>query len=597
MNEIDTNACAITDHGSVSGAVDFSVTLQKSKQKPILGCELYIPKLESNIKHKDNSKLDQQVVLAKDANGWRDLLSLVSTSNSKDRFYYKPRVDIDDIAKIAQNNNLVSFSGSVGSILGNEIILDGKLDPDWRKKGVVKASLLRDIFGKENFFIEIQLIDSKVDELANVVGQALRQISNMTGIPCVAIPNAHYAKREDAEDQRVLLCTALRKSVTQVKRDIQQGKKTFDKFFNSNNHHIPSYEDMVEFHTEEELANTNLISNMCKEYTITGPPNPPEFKPPNGMNPEQYLRMLCRKGYGDKLHNIDKNHPRFKEYGDRVNHELEVFTSANLSSYFLIVADLLRLCRDKNYLTGPGRGSASGCIVSYLLGITQIDPIPYDLVFERFYNAGRNTDGRVSMPDIDIDVPKMARPEVIDYIRKTYGDDNVAQILTYQTLKGRASLKRVMGSTGKIPFLMQNAITDNILEEAQIGDELQEMKDQRGSSSIIQWSLEHSPEKFKDWVVLTDNGLEGDYAHIFEQAMRLENTKIIQSKHAAGVVISPEPISKVCPMVHSSDDSDVGLVAGFEGPSCEDVGLLKLDVLGIRMLDKMMDVAKILLVS
>ena len=197
------------------------------------------------------------------------------------------------------------------------------------------------------------------------------------------------------------------------------------------------------------------------------------------------------------------------------------------------------------------------------------------------------------MPDIDIDIPKDARGNTMEYIRSRYGASNVAQIVTFQTLKGRASLKRVMAARGNIGFDEQNSITSHILDEAKIADELQDMKDELGTSSIIWWALENRSEKLKEWCEIGDDGkLEGPFSRVFEQAMRLEGTKIIQSKHAAGIVISPQPIQEVCPMVLDREEKD--LLAGFEGPSCEDVGLLKLDVLGIKMLDKIMEVPQIL---
>ena len=281
-------------------------------------------------------------------------------------------------------------------------------------------------------------------------------------------------------------------------------------------------------------------------------------------------------------------------HGGRVNKEIKIFTETNLSSYFLIVRDILRYADSKGYLTGPGRGSAAGCMVSYLMNITKIDPIQYKLIFERFYNAGRNAGGRVSMPDIDIDVPKCGRLDIIEYIKQKYGKENVAQIITFQTLKGRASLKRVMAARGNVGFGEQNAITSHLLDESKIADELQDMKDELGTSSVITWALENKSDELKDWCYVDDNGnLQGKFAKIFEQAIRLEDTKIIQSKHAAGVVVSPQPIYDVCPMVLDREEKD--LLAGFEGPSCEDVGLLKLDVLGIKMLDKVMEIPKILM--
>ena len=234
-------------------------------------------------------------------------------------------------------------------------------------------------------------------------------------------------------------------------------------------------------------------------------------------------------------------------------------------------------------------------MVSYLIGITQIDPVEYDLVFERFYNAGRNTEGRISMPDIDIDVPKDARTAVIEHIKSQYGNDNVAQIVTFQTLKGRAALKRVMQARGNISFEEQNNITRHIMDESKIADDLQDMKEELGTSSIILWALKNRKDKLKDWCIIGEDGtLEGPFAKVFEQSIRLEGTKIIQSKHAAGVVVSPNPISQTCPLIHSADREDKDSIAGLEGPSCEDVGLLKLDVLGIKMLDKIMEVPNIL---
>jgi DNA polymerase-3 subunit alpha len=591
LEQIEVDACALTDHGTVSGAVDFHKTISNGF-KPILGCELYLSKQEATLKDPSNAKLMHQVVLAKDLEGWKKLLSLVSESNSPEHFYHKPRVGLDTfLESVSQSSKLVSFSGHLGSHLANTVIDN----PNWKKDGAREAERMQGAFGKGNFYIEIQLIDSLINKEAKEVAEKLREVSEITGIPCVATPDAHYCRREDAHDQRVLLCTAMRKSIGQIQNELKQGKsKSLKAFFESDNYHIPSYEDMKRFHTDKELDSTLQIASMCSEYNILGPPNPPVFDCPNGMSPNDYLRYLCREGWTEKMDHIDKNHDMFDAYGSRVNKEIKIFTETNLSSYFLIVRDILKYADSKGYLTGPGRGSAAGCMVSYLMDITKIDPIPYELIFERFYNAGRNAGGRVSMPDIDIDVPKCGREDIISYIKKKYGKDNVAQIITFQTLKGRAALKRVMAARGNISFDEQNAITSHLLDESKIADELQDMRDELGTSSVISWALENKSDKLKDWCYVDDNGnLQGKFAKIFEQAIRLEDTKIIQSKHAAGVVVSPQPIYDVCPMVLDREEKD--LLAGFEGPSCEDAGLLKLDVLGIKMLDKVMEIPKILM--
>ena len=590
--DIETDTCALTDHGSVSGAVDFCKSLNGSSQKPILGCEFYICfNGDATLKNADNKPLIHQVVLAKNAEGWKDILKLVSQSNDPSHFYYKPRIDFSHLQEMASRGNLISFSGHLGSILGN-FSLNEKDD----KVVARKALELQDMFGKGNFFIEIQLMDGENNPESAEAAYRLREISKQTKIPCVATPDAHYPTKEAAEDQRVLLCTALKKTIGQVHRELKEGKsRSLKSFFSSDNFHIPSHEEMSSFHTDEELANTNLIADMCEKYPILGPPSPPKFPCPKGFSPKEYLRHLCKIGWADKMRHIKRGAPDFERYGDRVQQELQVFEEAGLSGYFLIVQDILKFCNDSGFLTGPGRGSAAGCMVSYLIGITQIDPLKYDLVFERFYNAGRNTDERISMPDIDIDVPKVAREKVIDYMKQKYGTDNVAQIVTYQTLQGRSALKRVMQARGNISFTEQNEITKHIMDEAKIADELQDMKEELGESSLILWALKNRKEQLKDWCEIGENGkLEGKMARVFEQAMRLEGTKIIQSKHAAGVVVSPSPISENCPMIRSSSKGETDLLAGFEGPSCEDVGLLKLDVLGIRMLDKVMEVPYIL---
>ena len=590
LEEIEVDACALTDHGTVSGAIDFHKTISKGF-KPILGCEFYISNRDATVKEPENSKLAHQVVLAKDLEGWKNLLSMVSISNKVDHFYHKPRVGIDYFMELASKSNgsLVSFSGHLGSRLATAVMDN----PNWQSDGIREAERLQEAFGKGNFYIEIQLIDSLVNQKAKEVAEKLREISKLTKIPCVATPDAHYCRREDAHDQRVLLCTALRKSIGQVQSELKQGKSKFlGTFFNSDNYHIPSYEDMREFHTEEELGHTVDIANMCTNYDILGPPNPPVFDCPDKMSPNDYLRELCRQGWAEKMDHVAKG-SLFSDYGDRVNKEIKIFTETNLSSYFLIVRDIIQYAESRGYLTGPGRGSAAGCMVSYLMDITKIDPMRHDLIFERFYNAGRNAGGRVSMPDIDIDVPKQSRNDIIDYIKQKYGEDNVAQIVTFQTLKGRAALKRAMAARGNIGFSEQNAITSHILDEAKISDELQDMKDELGTASVITWALENRQDKLKEWCYVDDNGnLQGKFAKIFEQAIRLEDTKIIQSKHAAGVVVSPQPIYDVCPMV--IDKEGKGQLAGFEGPSCEDAGLLKLDVLGIKMLDKIMEMPGII---
>ena len=237
--------------------------------------------------------------------------------------------------------------------------------------------------------------------------------------------------------------------------------------------------------------------------------------------------------------------------------------------------------------------SAAGCLVSYLIGITAVNPIPYHLIFERFYNIGRSTKDRVSLPDIDIDVPINKRDYVIDYVKNKYGTKKVAQMLTFNTMKGRGALKEVLRVYGNITFEEMNKITKNIPDEAKIADELQEMKEETGESSIIKWALENSADKLKEWCYMKDDGsLEGPLAKRFEQAIRLEGTKSNQSKHAAGVVISRDNLEDICPMIY--DNKNDQMIAGMEMNDLEALGVIKFDVLGLAFLDKAMHISDIL---
>lgn len=598
IHDLGIERCALTDHGTISGSVAYANAMTGYKEKvdgvetkfpkhPILGCELYVSTEHASIQAPENQKLLHLPVLAKNLAGWRKLIKLTSTSNAPEHFYHKPRLSLDQIAAFA-DGNLIAFSGHLGSHLASCILADGKPKDNWLKQGCKLAEWFEDTFGRGNFWIESQRMDGIKTPLQLTVSDCMRRISQQTGIPLIATPDAHYAAKEDAIDQRILLCQNLKTTLTEA----YEGKvKTLSCFFNSDNFHIPSYDEMISYgHTEEELENTMALASSIEDYKITGPPILPEFDCPGGVNSDEWLRELCRRGFRKKV--VDRGLD-FDKYGKQTAHELEVFEEAGLPPYFLIVQDMLDYCSRNGWLVGPGRGSAAGCLVSYLIGITQIDPVPYDLWFERFYNAGRNTGGRVSMPDIDIDVPVGKREAVINYLKDKYGKDKVSQMITFQTMKGSGSLKAVLRAHGGVPFEVMNRMTENLPEESKISGELQAMKEATGESSIIMWALENRPKKFSEWVTLEDDGsLSGPYARRFEQAIRLEGTKSAQSKHAAGVVIAPEPLGDICPMV--LDTKSRNMVAGLEMFDLESIGMIKFDILGVAMLDKVMGVQQIL---
>ena len=580
---IGAKACAITDHGSISGAVSFYQAMKKKNLKPILGCELYICEGLSTNQNKENGSLSHMLVLAKNQKGWQNLIRLVSTTNEPSRFYRKPRISLNEMEDMDMSG-LLCITGHLGSNLADAVGNGSDLT-----KAENMIGQLSGIFGKDHLFFEAQLMDKEHTPSQIVLTDIMRNLSVKHKVKMIATPDAHYAKKEDAIDQRVLLCNTLKTTFPEVNKKIVNDQDVpLGCFFKSDNFYILSNEEMAELHTEEELRNTNLVDEMCEEYNILNKPQLPRFTD----NEDEYLRQLCRNGWRKRGFTQSSEEDQ-ATYAERIKQELQVLQGANLSGYFLIVQDILGYIRSKDWLPGPGRGSAAGCLVSYLLEITNIDPIQYNLLFERFYNAGRNSGDRVSMPDIDIDVPMTTRDDVISYIKNKYGENKVSQMITFNTMKGRGALKEVLRVYGGLTYEEMNQITKNIPDEAKIADELQEMKEETGESSIIQWSLENMPEKFKEWCKIEDDGtISGLFAKRFEQAIRLEGTKSNQSKHAAGIAISAHNLDEICPMVYDSKTGNP--IAGMEMQDLESLGIVKFDILVIVMLDKIMCIQSIL---
>lgn len=605
--ELGYTSAALTDHGSLAGTVSFMKALNKKSIKPILGNELYLCSQDPTIRGAENRSLSHLVVLSKNLTGWKTLVKITSESNKKDYFYYKPRLNLDKLGELV-DGNLISFSGHMGSDLANIIFAEPKLayraksfedakkliNPNWLKEGIALAKKYQEIFGKDNFYIEIQTIDQANLPASEVVAKALRYISKKTGIPCVATADSHYVYKHDAADQRVLLCTAFNTTLNQVRMKLDEGEDVgLAAFFQSNNYHIPSYEEMVGAgHSEEELRNAVEIAEKCEEYSILSPPRLPKFDCPNGMLPNDYLKLLCRDGWKEKLSWLENG--KKQVYVDRIKKELSVVEEANLASYFLMVQDYVNWYRRNGNLPGPGRGSAGGSLIAYLTGITSIDPVKYDLLFERFYNAGRNSPGRVSLPDIDCDFAIEKRQDVINYIRNKYGHDRVGQMATFARMQGRGAIKDVLRCHEACSFEEMNRITEYIPDEAEISDQLQAMREENdGEASIIMWALEHNAKELKEWAYIDDDGnIQGEYAVYFKQAIRLEGTRRSQGKHAAGIIISTEPLADICPMIYDKHGDEP--ICGWDMSDLEAVGLVKADILGVAALDKIEGFGKLL---
>lgn len=582
-------SCALTDHGTISGTVQFYQAMKAKKIKPILGCELYISDNDSHLKTKENSKLSHLLVLAKNFKGWKKLIQIVSATNNKDNFYHKPRLSLDRLGELL-DGNLIGICGHLGSTIASAI---QKSPDDAMNIGKNMVSQFKEIFGTDNFFLETQLMDQEYISDQKHLTETIRRLGKLTNTKVVCTPDAHYCTKEDAVDQRILLCNNLKTTLVDINKKILNNEDVpMGCFFRSDNYHILSPEEMRSLHTEEEIETTNYVDSLIEEFDILSKPALPIFNCPKGLNPDEYLRELCRQGWKEKIANQIPKDDHGK-YVDRIKEELDILQGAGLSSYFLIIQDILKYVKSNGWLPGPGRGSAAGCLVSYLIGITAIDPLRYDLLFSRFYNAGRNTADRISMPDIDVDVPINKREDIIQYIKDKYGANKVAQMITYNTMKGRGALKEVLRVYGNIAFEEMNKITKHIPDEAKIADELQEMKEDTGEASIIRWALENNVDKLKEWCYInTDGALAGPLAKRFEQAIRLEGTKSNQSKHAAGIVISVDPLDEVCPMIYDSKNDQ--LIAGMEMQDLESLGVIKFDILGVAMLDKVMNISDLL---
>ena len=581
LKAIDLPGTAVTDHGSISGSITMLKAFKDTDKKLIIGCEFYVCEHDATIKNENNRKLTHLVLLAKNDEGWKNLIKIVSEANKPEHFYYKPRLSLNQLSVLLKD--IIGFSGHWGSTLAEKILNgDGTISETALQDGTAHALYLKEIFG-DDFYLECQLVDQASKPIVEVV----RQISKATNIPCIATPDAHYAFPEPAVDQQVLVATNLNKTLYEC-TDPNFG---MGGFFRCLNYYIPSYDDMISFgNTEEELANTLVVASKCEPYTkILHNPIAPPFTCPVDYTANKFLDELCNKGFDIKIKE-DKD----GIYKARLEEELGVLQGANLATYFLIMWDILNYVRDKGWLQGVGRGSSAGCFVSYLLGITSIDPIIYDLLFSRFYNAGRNTAERISMPDIDIDIPAGKRDEIIAYIKEKYGHDKVSQMITLQTMKGRGALKAVLRAHKAVTATEMNQITKFFPEEAKIADELQLMKEEDGESSIIRWTLENDKKGYlKPWCYINEKDeLCGPLAKYFEQAIRLEGTKTAQSKHAAGIVISSEPLTSMCPIVYDSKNETI--IAGLEMNDIESIGLIKYDILGLNLLDKLMGISEIL---
>ena len=574
----------ITDMSSVSGCVNFIKSCKSQDIIPIIGSELIL----------DNGS--RITLLCKNNNAWTSLLKITSIANSPENFNETPRIPFDDLIQNINCENFICIDGYVGSLLfskvmtSNECIFD-TLDDEGITNCLVENHLqiakdhveqMRNIF--ESYFLEINNIDHESYPVTKVMSSIVKSLDTDITIPDTS---SFYPERKDAVDHRVLICTKLKTTMKKLDQKIAEKKDLESlKFIRSSNHYIKSFDFLQDNYDNISVENISNIPNLIDKIDILSKPKLPAFKTPDATSEDEYLKQLCRNGWRKLI--MDRVDPsKFDAYKDRVLKELEVIKKANLAGYFLIVQDYVNHFRDLGCLVGPARGSGGGSLVCYLTGITLIDPIEYGLLFERFYNEGRNTEDHVSLPDIDVDFPPDYRDDVIQYLKDKYGESRVCQMLTFGKLAGRSIIKEVLRVNESCGFEQMNQITEKIPNEAAISDLLEEME----NPSVIRWALENDKNALIDYCWLDDHGnLQGEYAKVFEQAMRMEGIFKTQGKHAAGVVIASDDLQEICPMVKSSRSSEQ--IAGMEMQDLESLGCVKFDILGVSCLKKIYDTIK-----
>ena len=539
VKELGMKSAAITDHGVMFGCIDFYKAAKAAGIKPILGCEVYVAPGSrfDKEKGKEEDRYYHLVLLAETQEGYQNLIKIVSYG-FVDGFYYKPRVDMELLEQY--HEGIIALS----ACLAGEVARN--LARGFYEEGKEAALRYEKIFGKGNFFLELQ--DHGIPEQRQVNHELIR-MSRETGIELVATNDVHYTYSSDAEAHDILLCVQTGKSLKDENRMRYEGGQ----------YYVKSEEEMRRLfpYAPEAIENTGKIAERCNVEIEFGVTKLPKFDVPDGYTAWKYLNKLCFEGL-DKRYTDNK-----EELKKRLNYELGVIKDMGYVDYFLIVWDFIRYAREHGIMVGPGRGSAAGSLVSYTLGITKLDPIKYDLLFERFLNPER-----VSMPDIDVDFCFERRQEVIDYVVEKYGKDQVVQIVTFGTMAARGVIKDV-GRVMDVPYVQCDTIAKMIPQELNI---------------TIDKAMKANPELKK--IYETDETVR----KLIDMSRRLEGLPRHTSMHAAGVVISQKPVMEYVPLSRGSDGS---LVTQFTMTTLEELGLLKMDFLGLRTLTVIQNAEKL----
>jgi len=527
--ELGQSAVAITDHGVMYGVIDFYKAAKKQGIKPIIGCEVYVaPRRRQDMEHGIDNNIHHLVLLCKNETGYRNLCYMVSAAFTEG-FYVKPRIDMELLR--SHSEGLVALSACLAGEIP-QLILNGDFEQAKRK-----ALELRGIFEDDSFYLELQ--DHGIAD-QRTVNEALLRLSRETGIPLVVTNDVHYITKADAYNQDVLLCIQTGKTVDETDR---MRFETEEFYLKSESEMRALFPDLP-----EAADNTVKIAEMCNLEFEFNKYHLPEFKVPDGRDAFEYLTELCLKGfqkrYGEGREDVKR----------QLFYELEMINKMGFTDYFLIVSDFIAYAKNRGIPVGPGRGSAAGSVVSYCLEITDVDPIKYNLYFERFLNPER-----ISMPDIDIDFCINRRSEVIDYVKEKYGSDHVAQIITFGTMKAKQAVRSVA-----------KALSFSFAEENEIAKMI---PDELGMTLERAIKLPPLKDKYEQ---------DSRIRQLIDTAMSLENMPKDTSTHAAGVVITRKPVHEYVPLALSKKDNSIA--TQYTMTTLEELGLLKMDFLGLRNL-------------
>ena len=540
--ELGMDSLAITDHGAMYGAIEFYKACKKEGIRPIIGCEVYVAPGKCTDKEKtvSDERYRHMVLLAENNEGYRNLIKIVSRGFTEG-FYYKPRVDDDILAKY--HKGIIALSACLAGEIPH-FLVQGRYDD-----ALDSARKYLDIFGEGNFFLELQ--DHGIAE-QGIAAQGLIRLHNETGIPLVVTNDIHYTYADDAEAHDILLCIQTQKKVSDEDRMRYEGGQYYLKSEEEMRTLFPAF--------PEAYDNTQKIAERCNVEFEFNKYKLPHFDVPEGYTSLTYLEKLCKDGVEERYG--DSNGVVSDEIKSRLKYELDTISQMGFVDYFLIVWDFIHYAKSHDIPVGPGRGSAAGSIVAYALKITDIDPIPYNLVFERFLNPER-----VTMPDIDIDFCYERRPEVIDYVNRKYGSDHVVQIVTFGTLQARGVIRDV-GRALDFSYAQTDRIAKMVPME-------------------LGMTLDKALESNPDLRAAYEGG--SDIHYLIEMSKRLEGLPRHTSKHAAGVVIAPAPVDEFVPLSRSADDY---ITTQYTMTTIEELGLLKMDFLGLRTLTVIDNTAK-----